>query len=304
MVKRNIIEATSMYGFPVTIELKVITPECAKEILSKSEGARSLRKKYLEKYERSMRDKSWKWCDSMILIDYLGHVDNGNHRLVSVVKSGVPQEFVVVCGVPPDTKYHTDDGSKRSLADDFKSGFLCKEKHALIAGIVQRMYNPRGNYSASRATLVDFYTKTHQEAAVFAAKSFRKNLNRVTTTPVGAAIASAWYYVDDKSLLVRFAEVLVDGIADGKHESAAIYLRDWLKDPNTKSRGGGPGGADAYLKATIAIRSFVRGQDLHKWPGLKSWYNLFPLPETDPKTGIANGLTCKRVDWYRQTFGS
>lgn len=105
------------HATPVSI-VKTVTPGLARLLLSFNQRNREVYAATVETYAQLMLEGQWKTVSSAISFTADGLVGNGQHRLLGVVASGVPCEFVLAFGMPPDSIFAEDRGRRRNLADD------------------------------------------------------------------------------------------------------------------------------------------------------------------------------------------
>jgi len=103
---------------PASVE--TITPDKAKEILSKNPDNRRVRPHDVAKIARAIVDRRWRLNGETLKIGRDGILLDGQHRLLAVVKSGIAIETYVVRDVDPDTFDTIDIGAKRSVADTLR----------------------------------------------------------------------------------------------------------------------------------------------------------------------------------------
>lgn len=104
---------------------EIITPERAKQILSKSVGNRNLRKDKVTEFVKYMRKGAWvSEIGDPIRISSDGNLLDGQHRITAVSIYGKPVKFMVYYLEPSDNKGKLtahglpfDFGSKRSMGD-------------------------------------------------------------------------------------------------------------------------------------------------------------------------------------------
>lgn len=94
--------------------VRVITvgPDLAAELLANSAINRSVSHKRVEEYARDMIQRRWN-PDSLIKFDESGRLNDGQHRLAAVIRSGCTVQFIAVDG---GCQYTTDTGRPRTFA--------------------------------------------------------------------------------------------------------------------------------------------------------------------------------------------
>ena len=221
-----------------TIEatFEMITPETAKELLSKNTMNRGKQKAVIESYARLMRNGLWKeGTGEPIKIATDGTLLDGQQRLTALIKAGVTLEFCVIKGMDKDVFPVLDTGKIRSPGDTLHiSGVQSAQEVAagirkfylLIAG----MYSKTGGYSRSITSqeILSLYASNNKfwDAAVTMGKDWYRKCQRILT--IGELIG---YY----AYLHRFDDIksfeFMDSLSSGANLNSTNpikLLRDKL----------------------------------------------------------------------------
>lgn len=102
---------------PLHVAVEEITPELAHLMLASMENLRRLRPTVAERYAVDMRNGNWAVGTSAILIDKMGRVRDGQHRLQACILADTPFETVVIRGVDDDAVHNCDRGLIRQYQD-------------------------------------------------------------------------------------------------------------------------------------------------------------------------------------------
>lgn len=96
-----------------------ITPRMAEQILSNNPLNRVVKEAPLAKYTSDMRSGQFKSLNGeTIVINKHGGLEDGQHRLLALIESGLPfLDFLVVRGVEPRSNETIDQGAQRTAAD-------------------------------------------------------------------------------------------------------------------------------------------------------------------------------------------
>src|SRR5688500_5269388 len=78
---------------------------------------RTIRHAVIDRYYHDMVNDNWKFNGESIQFDTNHTHMNGQHRLKAIVRSGRPQQFVIVTGLDPDAHCTIDNGAKRTPGD-------------------------------------------------------------------------------------------------------------------------------------------------------------------------------------------
>ena len=106
----------------ISIEVKVITPELAKDILDNHNNLnRNRNKDHVKALLNNMKQGTWRFNGDTIRFDRGGELIDGQHRLAALVEFGKPLPMIVVKGFDNETIKTIDQEIKpRNLTDLFK----------------------------------------------------------------------------------------------------------------------------------------------------------------------------------------
>jgi hypothetical protein len=280
------IEAPRSQVKPWLVQVLTVTPEWAAKVLElRNTENRDEKPAYQEKLIHALRTDRWYLTNQGIGFFENGQLADGQNRLASIVRSGVPAEIVVVFGIDPDAKAAIDDGVKRSDLDIARlSGDRATPRRAImIANTLISMMRNGINYP-DKYEKQDFYRK-YMDGLMFTHNLFVPVKRRgITQISVLAAVCRAFYHFKDTEerleRLRHFVKVLNDGLGDQHRDRAAIKLRNMLLDETTgqsKSRmNTGYAREEVYRKTEKAIQHFMREEAIEKLYEARE--ELFPLP--------------------------
>lgn len=92
-----------------------ITPAKAQEYLQTSLGNRPTSNPTVQSYADTMKKGKWMLNGMCIIFDTEGHLIDGHHRLMAVIKAGIPVKFDVARGISADAFTTYDCGRHRTL---------------------------------------------------------------------------------------------------------------------------------------------------------------------------------------------
>lgn len=264
-----------------TVMRFIVTPAQATEWLNSNTRNRRVRQGKVDQYTRDMKAGRWDTalCDP-IAFNSAGELLNGQHRLWAIVESGVTLSLYVQFNVPNETQLVMDGGALRRPEDYERihhpdSGI--NHKHFGVANSMRAgLRGTIGAQALSRPELHD-YVQRHKDAICFAVNLFPTHIKGVSTAPVMAVFARA-YYSRPHDKLHACAEVLRTCMATEPHHQTMTNLLRWMRDT-------GSGGAGVmkqwYAKTARAVQAFCDGQKLAKIYEAES--EPFPLPEEQAK---------------------
>jgi hypothetical protein len=94
-----------------------VGPKRARALLATMKTNRKVTRTVVIDYARQMREGMWRSTSQGLIIDWDGHLMNGQHRLLAVIESGVTIEVDITYGEDPDNFMVLDKHRKRDLSD-------------------------------------------------------------------------------------------------------------------------------------------------------------------------------------------
>lgn len=95
----------------------MISPKYAEELLKLNTNNRKVRQSKVDSLAESMKKGEWELSNDAITISEGNVLLNGQHRLLAVVKSGVPCNFILYTGAPDSSFGIMDTPSLRRVSD-------------------------------------------------------------------------------------------------------------------------------------------------------------------------------------------
>ena len=178
----------------ITVRFVFITPEMAKEMIDKSTDLfnaskgkqRRVKQSTVGHYAKQMEKGQWQINGDTITLSYEGKILNGQHRLRSILKSGIGQVILLVEGVAEEAMKTMDYGLKRTLEnylqmydESYKNGSAAIVKVKVMLDKEKKTVDQSNdNLNISITDYVDIYAndpEMFKEAVHFA-----KGLNKVS----------------------------------------------------------------------------------------------------------------------------
>lgn len=213
----------------MAIRIVTMTPAWARQILATAAPNRTMRKRRIQLYADAMRGDSWKLTGEPIIIDDLGRLLDGQHRLQACLESNTPfRTYLVEGDVDEDAMIAIDSGLSRGPGDALY--FLGEQNVTILAATVHWLYRYQTDQIRmertfqARPDLIEFVEK-HREA-LQRAVPIGKRLRKYMLPSMGAAL----YFLaerDDAELARSFFIRLIMG-GDYTHPTAALLLREVL----------------------------------------------------------------------------
>lgn len=214
-------------------EFTTITPVIAKHILELNPDNRRIKARNVNKIAADIAADRWDINGETIIIAKDGHLNDGQHRLLAVVKANKPIETIVVFGVDRDSRFTVDMGSARTVGD-----FIGMEggKHQdIAAGVAQLHLMVRKGLYTTGGGNSDLCTKAAVRAEYWSyEKAIGAAIEETVSTRIAAkvgripvAAAHVLLHRANKEAAAFFFAKLVYG--DGlKQNDALLALRERL----------------------------------------------------------------------------
>lgn len=125
-------------GQPFDVRFEWITPERARDLLTRNSCNRPPRDKVINAYVADMTAGNWLDTGDTVKISPDGRLLDGQHRLMAIGKCGIAIRLLVAYGVPPEAQKVVDIGPKRTLSDTLN---MTHEKNGgMLAATLLRVY--------------------------------------------------------------------------------------------------------------------------------------------------------------------
>ena len=196
----------------MVIEKRLITPAIAAMILQKNEGNRRVRKDVVDRYANEMANGRWmENTGETIKIAKDGHLIDGQHRLLALIKAAVQLSMHVCIDMDKEVFHKIDQGAVRNGGDVFQIAGI--KSFNILPSIIQTHNNIKNGTLVSHRTGVDDRL-TH---SLLLEKYYQNPTywDHVTTR------ASTWY--------AAFAKVLSPSVIGGVY-SVALEINEQQAD--------------------------------------------------------------------------
>lgn len=102
----------------LTIEVQTITPDTAKQLLSKNiDNNHKVKDKLVRKYVTDILSGNWDTVSDSLKIDKNDNLIDGQHRLLAIIEANKPVDLAVSRGYEPKAAQFLDIGAKRTVSD-------------------------------------------------------------------------------------------------------------------------------------------------------------------------------------------
>lgn len=252
----------------IRAEFVFITPQMATEMLANAARNREITRGRVNAYSADHRAGKFPPYHP-VGINEDGQTFDGQHRLTTIIETGIGMWCLVLSNVPNETAKYVDQGFNRNDLN-VAHIVLGKKLSSNQASVAKRMYVGASRFRPTRSQRLAFFER-HQEALEFVFARVTRNQKGITQGPVLAPIARAWYS-EDRDRLSEYCECLLSGEASGENQ-AVIPLRNYV----TQNISGTIYQHQLYLKSENALRHFLDRRPLNRLVEAKG--ELWPLPE-------------------------
>lgn len=253
---------------PKTFERVLVTPELAQKLLNLNTANRPIRAAEVDLWKEVIERGAWHYTHQGIAIDSDGVLQDGQHRLSAVVKSGVAVELQISIGMPPENFNAIDNGLRRTFGDvAHRFGFINPNKVGSVARmlIIYNEYPMRGfNNKVSNAEVAEFLSRNYKGSEMMVGEKVHLAVNeaqmhwqyyRINNTAFATFLYKAWELLgEDDPKVLEFLEGLRSG-ANLPEEDSRLALRRTVSSPTNKS----PRTAVNHLALTVkAFNRFIQ----------------------------------------------
>lgn len=251
-------------GEGIYCSLATVSPSIAEEWLERNHpNNRFVSKVSVTAFARDMSGGGWKLNHHGIAFDSDLLLVDGQHRLSAIIQSNQAIETFVYFNLPTQALNTIDSGRTRTFLDSMKIAGrpIGSFESAMIRRMLTSDYHG-GNLKFTNHEMADLYDDL-REAIGFAKRwkqKARKDTRPLRATPIWAAIAVAWYHVDEETLS-EFCEEFVTGIVSEKSHASVIALRTHILSTDS-GYSGETYARDLYCKTQHALNAYINGRVL------------------------------------------
>lgn len=211
--------------------VETITPEIAQQYLERNlENNRRLSTKNIALYANAMQSGDWQLTSQGISFNESGQLTDGQHRLMAIIKAGVPVKMYVTYGEPDESIIH-DRGRGRSINDVMNMSGDIKITPAHVS-----LTNCIFNFTAGTCASVPDSTKMrfiagNESLLDEIIDASRKGANHAIAKTAPAQSAAFFGVLSgiSKETIKKFFCVLNSGFQESSSQSAAIVARKFIE---------------------------------------------------------------------------
>lgn len=199
---------------------ELVTPKMAQDWLGKNTGNRPVSEMNVQHLLAIMQRKQWTITTDAIGFDINGVLNNGQHRLIALVRYGKELPFLVCRQMPLLSFNAIDTGKMRNAGDVLGANGISssRSKSSIVSFLIQSKDGIRSANGSSKANkisnqdVLNFYNKNKNnvEEAYMASITYTKKFKAIEARYIGAL-----YYIFssiDKSYAEKFFEAYNSGL--------------------------------------------------------------------------------------------
>lgn len=247
------------------ISVERITPEMAKEYLSHNIINRNISEGKVRAYAKDMENGNWQLNGESISFNESGELTNGQHRLTACVKSKHSFDAVVVRGVSDAVTLY-DRGRNRSIADSMIMEGLNKSiaNNTTVGMANLNAYIMSGKSSISDSEAKEFIVSNAnvlEEIMQLKQRSHRAQIVKKSSNSSVYLLALMYAYKAGVQFetLKKFTNIIQTGMYEGKHQTAAVVIRNDLISGSVTVMRGSHDRKIACYQFERAISDFDKG---------------------------------------------
>lgn len=211
-----------------------ISPEIAREMLTHNiANNRCINHNRVNFYADMMKAGKFKLTPDPIAFTKNGGLFNGQHRLHSIIKSGITVQMLVAYDCPEDAFLYLDSGQPRSTqqAMTLKGTKITKDESSSLNFLIKRSHNT----PYIRNDMVDSFFEQHFDSMQTAIRICKTGAHNPICKKayVFAAVWCALMCGVPETILEKFCEVVNSGFYNSDEETAAIVFRKSLESYNS-----------------------------------------------------------------------
>jgi hypothetical protein len=173
-------------------EILTVTPEMASMMLLGNRDNRKVKQTVVDYLANEIKLGRWQLTHQGVAISETGRLLDGQHRLLAIVKSGIPCKMMVTTGAHDETFMVLDSGVKRNLSDH--TGLNKRTSETLtLAVYIQR--NRAGRVSPS--DILELRNTPFGDDVAYVCDGVKVNRRYFST--VGAKLAAAVLFSNNKN---------------------------------------------------------------------------------------------------------
>jgi hypothetical protein len=179
-------------------ETVTITPALAAELLAQNGDNRVIKPLKVAHFAADMASNRWAFNGEPIIVSDTGELNDGQHRLTALVQADTTLSFLVVFGVPRDTRTTLDQGTARSASDYLAmEGRPYANNASTIARYVLAYERSEGRnlHFRTRITNAEVLDRVHTDEAITQAAAYAHRHVKAYRHIISHSVVATAYYL-------------------------------------------------------------------------------------------------------------
>jgi hypothetical protein len=267
-------------------KVRDITPDLARNWLDKTPlSQRKPDPKVVDGYASAMKRGEWRLTHQGIAFDTNGFLIDGQHRLLAIEQAGVIVRIMVTYGLPKEYELAIDGGKLRSLRQHAK---YHNKDYTTRDFAIARFIEWGVSYEKFKKHCVteDQFSLIEKYLPAIRFASQRVVRRGKPLPVVTVAVIARASYSQDHDRLVEFISVLSTGEIKNENDTAAIRLRDYIRE---NPQYGHVARIELYQRTEAALKAFLKPRPLKSLG--KSTVELYTVTQKLLKNFCVDGAT-------------
>lgn len=203
----------------------LVTPKVAEKWLKTNTKNRVIQKSLVDEYARDMEAGAWRENGDAIRFHKDGHLADGQHRLMAIIKSGISMECSVVEGLDDADQMTIDSGRKRTAGDNF--AITGENYGSLLASTIKMLYGMATGLYSTRLTMTELIDILDAHPGIRDSASVAHKSRILRPSVMSAIYYIGKHFYGEKEIADKFLHTLVTGEASFSGDPAYV-LRERL----------------------------------------------------------------------------
>ena len=136
----------------------LVSPGMAEALLRRNDDNRSITRHRVDLYAKDMIAGNWRLNGEPIIISREGLLNDGQHRLAAIIKTGIPMQCMMTFGIERETRTTTNQGGGKGAGDYLKMSGV--KNSNIVAGAARMLceYDASGGTSCNTSHITNAQT--------------------------------------------------------------------------------------------------------------------------------------------------
>jgi hypothetical protein len=211
------------------IELN-IGPEEAEFLLANNPDNRNLRPTKIAQFVKDMRHGRWQNNGESIIVAQTGELNDGQHRLMAIMQSKLPQKLLVAFGYSRETRQTTDIGAARTTGEHLHMQGMAHAPLVAAAAKLILSYEQAGGRGVGRVSTITSLEQQERSTQDVLLQELAHYCDKHRVPFIRPSLTVATFYILSRVAPLE-AKQFMDGVLNGTNLTAndpAYLARDRL----------------------------------------------------------------------------